>query len=68
MVIWKGGQRTKKTAEVEEKLRTALGIVNEGDEPEDESSSATSSPKEVIVVARKEEDFVKSEARSHKEK
>ncbi|KAL7414276.1 hypothetical protein BDY24DRAFT_386389 [Mrakia frigida] len=35
VVIWQGGQRSKKVQEVEDKLRDALGIVEEGDEDEE---------------------------------
>lgn len=39
VLIWKGGQQSKKVKEVEDKLRGALGIVEEGDE-EDEAVRA----------------------------
>lgn len=32
VIVWKGGQKTKKVEKVEEKLRGALGIVEEEDE------------------------------------
>lgn len=58
VIVWKGGQRTKKVAEVEEKLKGALGIEeipeegsNDGDEKRFDEEARTGTPKALLGTA-----------------
>jgi hypothetical protein len=58
VIVWKGGQRTKKVAEVEEKLKDALGIEeipeegsNDGDEKHFDEEARTGTPKALLGSA-----------------
>lgn len=58
VIVWKGGQKTKKVAEVEEKLKGALGITeipeegsNDGDEKHFDEEARTGTPKALLGTA-----------------